>query len=97
MGNTQVEVIRLDIPSYAMAWPNILDRVVYAFLLQYGPMDRGMLVNLANMPRTTLFVVLKRLKRDGWVATKYEKIKRGRPHTIWLAFTPEERETKLGG
>lgn len=61
-----------------------IERFLLNILSEKGPVTRGALVELTNIPRTTLYDVLSKLIRNGKVTKKpLHNNKRGRPKVLF--------------
>ncbi|MBD3191729.1 MAG: hypothetical protein GF308_13865 [Candidatus Heimdallarchaeota archaeon] len=64
--------------------PISIELFLLDILAKKGPVTRGVLVELTNIPRTTLYDVLSKLIRDGKVIKKpFHNNKRGRPKVLF--------------
>lgn len=61
----------------------------YAVLIATGPMDAGTIAREAEIPRTKIYEVLRRLKEGKWVT-----IEKGRPATVTPRYPREAIEEK---
>lgn len=67
-----------------------IEEFLLSILEEKGPLTRGKLVNLTNIPRTTLYDVLSKLIMKGKVKKKPKRNhKRGRPKILFTISTAD--------